>query len=103
MAASIDKTYKKACNNFLVVAMALEQEMEPPLKVVKVCKKFVKNNKKESGFSEEACSRLDVVWKSLDDELFAKADGIWIRSVFLPHLEERKTVLKLFVYKKVLK
>ena len=77
---SIDISYKKAIDNFVVLGMGLESGV-PISKVVGKCEKFFKSNKKESKFSEEMCSKLDSLFKRIELDSFEPEDGVWVKKV----------------------
>ena len=98
----IDSQYKKAINNFAVLGQGLEMGSPIP-KVAEACEKFVKDNKKESRFSEEMVSGVSEVFENIKLGDFEKEDGVWISNVFMPYLRNRQNCLKLEVMKKTLR
>ena len=99
---SIDESYKKAIANYTVLGMSLESGVPIP-KVVEVCEKFFKENKKESDFSEEMCWSLHSLFGRIELGEFEAEDGEWIKSVVLPYLKNRQCALKFAVAKKTLR
>ena len=99
---SIDMSYKKAINNFVVLGMGLESGVPIP-KVVSKCEKFFKLNKKESEFSEKMCSKLDSLFKRIEMGNFEPEDGVWVKKIVVPYLKDRQRSLKLSVMKMTLR
>jgi len=99
---SIDESYKKAIANYTVLGMSLESGVPFP-KIVAICEKFFKENKKSQVFSEEMCSSLSSLFGRIELGEFEPEDGKWIKEIVLPYLENRKRALKFSVAKKALR
>jgi len=102
MHKSIDMSYKKAIDNFVVLGLSLESGVLLP-KVVGSCEKFFKSNKKESSFSDEMCSKFDSLFKRIDLGEFEVEDGVWVKEVGVPYLKNRRNALKMAVLKKTIR
>lgn len=98
----IDSQYKKAINNFKVLGQGLERGSPIP-KIANDCEKFVKENWKESKFSEEMRSDVKEVFANIESGDFEAEDGVWITTIFVPYLRNRQRALKLEVMKKTLR
>ena len=99
---SVDESYKKAIANYKVLGMSLESGVPYP-KIVAICEKFFKENKKESSFSDEMCWSLNSLFGRIELGEFEPEDGKWILAIVLPYLENRKRALKFAVAKKALR
>ena len=98
----IDSSYKKAIANFSVLGMGLESGVPIP-KVVAICEKFFKENKKEAEFSEEMCRALNSLFGRIELGEFEPDDGVWVKDFVLPYLKNRQRALKVAVIKKTLR
>jgi len=99
---SVDESYKKAIANYTVLGMSLESGVPYP-KIVAICEKFFKENKKESSFSDEMCSSLHSLFGRIELGEFEPEDGVWVKEIVLPYLKNRQRALKFAVAKKALR
>jgi len=89
----IERSYKKAGQNFTVFADGVRRKIPVP-SIMRKCQKFYFDNRKEAEFSQEFCKRLDLIFSNGEDEIFDEEDADWIDEEFLPYLKTRERFVK---------
>ena len=89
----IEMLYKRALKNFQALAIGISNKETVP-SIVGKCKKFYKDNRKESQWNPKHCARLDEIFVRIEEGDFREADAAWIEGILLGHLRGRKEFAK---------